>query len=143
MYTTILVPIDLDEDELTQKALLSAVKLANASNAKLHLFHALPDASAFMSAYSFGIKKFENEAVVNANEKLQAIMKKIVDVPAERISCSVSFGTPRDEVLLLAEDIAADLIVIGSRRPNVKTYLLGSNAAAIVRHAKTSVLVVR
>ena len=36
-----------------------------------------------------------------------------------------------------------DLIIIGSRRPSVKTYLLGSNAAAIVRHANISVMVVR
>lgn len=142
MYTTILVPIDLDEDELTQKALRHAVQLAKASDATLHLFHALPDASAFMSAYSFGIKEFENEAVVKANEKLKAIMAKI-DLPAERLGYSVSFGTPRDETLQLAAEIDADLIVIGSRRPDVKTYLLGSNAAAIVRHATTTVLVVR
>lgn len=142
MYTTILVPIDLDEDELTQNALLHAVQLAKASGATLHLFHALPDASAFLSAYSFGIKEFENEAVVKANEKLKAIKEKI-DLPAERLGHSVSFGTPRDETLALAQEIGADLIVIGSRRPDVKTYLLGSNAAAIVRHASTSVLVVR
>ncbi|AUH00028.1 universal stress protein [Pectobacteriaceae bacterium CE70] len=142
MYKTILVPIDLEEEELTQKALSHAVMLAKIAGATLHLFHALPDASAFMSAYSFGIKEFENEAVVKADEKLHAIIKTI-DLPPERLSHSLSFGTPRDEVLELADEIEADLIVVGSRRPNVKTYLLGSNAAAIVRHAKTTVLVVR
>ncbi len=142
MYTTILVPIDLEEDELTQNALQHAVPLAKASGASLHLFHALPDASAFMSAYSFGIKEFENEAVVKANEKLKALVAKI-DLPAECLHYSVSFGSPRDETLQIAQEIGADLIVVGSRRPNVKTYLLGSNAAAIVRHAATTVLVVR
>ncbi|ATA23573.1 universal stress protein [Brenneria goodwinii] len=142
MYKTILVPVDIEEDELTKNALIHVVKLAKASDATVHLFHALPDASAFLSAYSFGIKEFENEAVVEANEKLKDLIKTI-DLPASRLSFSVSFGTPRDEVLQLAEEINADLIVVGSRRPDVKTYLLGSNAAAIVRHAKTSVLVVR
>ncbi|VDZ64485.1 Universal stress protein F [Serratia odorifera] len=66
-----------------------------------------------------------------------------MDIPLERLAYTISFGSPRDEVLQLAEEIDADLIVIGSRRPSVKTYLLGSNAAAIVRHAKTSVMVIR
>ncbi|RLM17718.1 universal stress protein [Brenneria alni] len=142
MYTTILVPVDIEEDELTRNALIHVVRLAKMSGATVHLFHALPDASAFLSAYSFGIKEFENEAVVKANDELKALIKTI-DLPPSRLSFSVSFGTPRDEVLLLAEELNADLIVVGSRRPDVKTYLLGSNAAAIVRHAKTSVLVVR
>ncbi|KAA8997432.1 universal stress protein [Affinibrenneria salicis] len=142
MYKTILVPIDLNEEELTGNALAYAVDLAKLSGAQVHLFHALPDASAFASAYSFGIKEFENEAVVDADKKLKKWLDTI-DLPTEQLSYSVSFGTPRDEVLTLAAEIEADLIVIGSRRPNVKTYLLGSNAAAIVRHAKTSVLVVR
>ncbi|MDR8241073.1 universal stress protein UspG, partial [Acinetobacter baumannii] len=36
-----------------------------------------------------------------------------------------------------------DVIVIGSRKPGISTHLLGSNAAAVVRHAECSVLVVR
>lgn len=142
MYSMILVPVDIEETELTDNALAHAIKLAKLSGAKMHLFHALPDASAFMTAYSFGIKEFENQAVVKAEEKLEALVKQI-DLPGEALSYSVSFGVPRDEALSLADELNADLIIIGSRRPSVKTYLLGSNAAAIVRHARTSVLVVR
>lgn len=142
MYNMILVPVDIGEEVLTQKALGQVEFLAKTTGAKVHLFHALPDASAFTTAYSFGIKAFENQAVVKAEEELKIIMAGL-DIPTERLSFSVSFGTPRDEALSIADEINADLIIIGSRRPNVKTYLLGSNAAAIVRHAKVSVLVVR
>jgi universal stress protein G len=142
MYKTILVPVDLAEDVLTEHALEHVVYLAKLSGAKVHFFHALPDASAFVTAYSFGIKEFENQAEVKAVEGLKKLMAEI-DLPLERLSYTISFGSPRDEVLQLAEEIEADLIVIGSRRPSVKTYLLGSNAAAIVRHAKISVMVVR
>lgn len=142
MYKTILVPVDISEDVLTEHALKHVEYLAKMSGAKVHFFHALPDASAFVTAYSFGIKEFENQAEVAAIEGLKKIMAEI-DLPLERLAYTISFGSPRDEVLLLAEEIEADLIVIGSRRPSVKTYLLGSNAAAIVRHAKTSVMVVR
>jgi nucleotide-binding universal stress UspA family protein len=37
----------------------------------------------------------------------------------------------------------ADLIAVGSHRPVMSDYLLGSNAKTIVRHALCSVLVVR
>ena len=33
--------------------------------------------------------------------------------------------------------------MIGSRKPGISTHLLGSNAEAILRYAKTPVLVVR
>ena len=42
-----------------------------------------------------------------------------------------------------ASDWNADLIVVGSHRPVMSDYLLGSNAKTIVRHAQCSVLVVR
>ncbi|AHG18495.1 universal stress protein [Chania multitudinisentens RB-25] len=142
MYKTILVPVDISEDVLTEHALKHVEYLAKMSGAKVHFFHALPDASAFVTAYSFGIKEFENQAEVKAIEGLKKIMAEI-DLPLENLAYTISFGSPRDEVLQLAEEIEADLIVIGSRRPSVKTYLLGSNAAAIVRHAKISVMVVR
>jgi len=46
-------------------------------------------------------------------------------------------------VLEEAEACKADLIVMGSHRPAMATYLLGSNAARIVRHAPCSVMVLR
>ena len=47
------------------------------------------------------------------------------------------------EILAVAEEAEADLIVVGSHRPAMKDYLLGTNAARIVRHARCSVLVAR
>ena len=64
-------------------------------------------------------------------------------LPAERVSAVVRFGSVYNEVLDEAEKTGADLVVVGSHRPTMATYLLGSNASTIVRHAKCSVLVVR
>ena len=52
-------------------------------------------------------------------------------------------GTVYEMVLLTAKEIDADLIIIASHRPELKDYLLGPNAARVVRHANCSVLVVR
>ena len=46
-------------------------------------------------------------------------------------------------ILGVAEEAGADLVVIGSHRPALKDFLLGTNAARVVRLARCSVLVVR
>lgn len=53
MYNTILVPVDISENILTDNALKHALYLAKMSNAKIHLFHAIPDISRFSMSYSY------------------------------------------------------------------------------------------
>ncbi|MFN6884873.1 universal stress protein, partial [Proteus mirabilis] len=50
MYKTILVPIDIVEEELTSKAVRHAVYLAKETGANLHLIHVLPISSAIINA---------------------------------------------------------------------------------------------
>ena len=45
--------------------------------------------------------------------------------------------------VLADDDASADLIIVASARPSLKDYLLGPNAARVVRHFNNSVLVVR
>jgi nucleotide-binding universal stress UspA family protein len=47
------------------------------------------------------------------------------------------------EILGAAEEAGADLIVVGSYRPAMRDYLLGTNASRVVRHTDCSVLVAR
>ena len=61
----------------------------------------------------------------------------------ERLSVAVASGGVYHELLREATEWGADLIVVGSHRPVMSDYLLGSNAKTIVRHAQCSVLVVR
>lgn len=145
MYKTILVPVDVTEDELTTKALEHAVFIAKREGAKLHLFHAIPDISRFSISYSYHydmLSSFASKAIERVQEQLQELANSI-DLPKEQIEFSAEFGSARDKVLALAEKISADLIIVGSRRPSISTHLLGSNASAIVAYAKQSVLVVR
>ncbi|AOM39815.1 universal stress protein [Xenorhabdus hominickii] len=145
MYNTILVPIDISEDPLTDNALNHAKYLAKISNAKVHLFHSVPDISRFSVSYSYHydlLSAFAKKAVSNSEEELKKVVEKI-DLPKDKISFSVAFGSPRDKVLSIAHEIGADLIIVGSRRPDISTHLLGSNASSIVAYADISVLVVR
>jgi nucleotide-binding universal stress UspA family protein len=85
---------------------------------------------------------FDTEQQRDAEEKLAAVAAEI-PLPQERVSAVVTMGSVYGDVLAEAENTATDLIVVGSHRPSMATYLIGSNAARIVRHAKCSVLVVR
>ncbi|EPL6456004.1 MULTISPECIES: universal stress protein [Providencia] len=142
MYKMILVPVDLTEEELTSSAVHYAVSLAKESGAKVHLIHVLPISSAIINAYALGYMEIKDRATVKAEEDMKMLMDTI-DLPHEDVSYTITFGSPRDEVNNTAKDISADIIVVGSRRPNITTHLLGSTAAGIVRYAETSVLVVR
>ena len=64
-------------------------------------------------------------------------------IDAARISSVVRQGGIYHEILEEAAAIKADLIVMTSHRPAMRTYFLGSNAGHVVRYAKCSVLVVR
>ena len=62
------------------------------------------------------------------------------DIP---VQCVVGHGTIYEEILRAAKECKADLIVMASHRPELQDYLLGPNAARVVRHANCSVMVIR
>lgn len=141
MYKKILVPVDLGESEMTQLALDAAVALAkSAPDAQLRLVNVQPLVPVAFIDYI--PPNFDEEMREAAEKDLAAIADKI-ELRGAKPSTIVRFGAVYPEVLAEAEDWGADLIVVGSHRPTMATYLLGSNAKTIVRHAKCSVLVVR
>jgi nucleotide-binding universal stress UspA family protein len=140
MFKKILVPIDLTEPELTKTGIDEAVALAKSNDADLRLVNVqtmVPVAFIDYVPPNFDVQLRET------TEKELADTMKAIDYPQHRISGIVRLGTIYSEVLAEAEQWAADLIVICSHRPTMATYLIGSNAKTIVRHAKCSVLVVR
>jgi nucleotide-binding universal stress UspA family protein len=141
MYKKILVPVDLGEPEMTQLALDAALALAKIDGeARLRLVNVQPLVPVAFIDYI--PPNFDEEMREAAEKDLADVSAKVV-LPRERASSTVRFGAVYPEVLAEAEDWGADLIVLGSHRPTMATYLLGSNAKTIVRHAKCSVLVVR
>ena len=76
-------------------------------------------------------------------EESVAKLAKDSGFDSTRLTTVVRQGGIYHEVLEEAELMGADLIVMVSHRPALKTYFLGSNAGHVVRYAKCSVLVVR
>ncbi len=141
MYKKILVAVDISEADVMQLALDAAVALAKVEpNAQLRLINVQPLVPVAFIDY---IPPNFDEEMREATEKDLAALRGKIALPAERVSSIVRFGAVYPEVLAEAEEWGADLLVVGSHRPTMATYLLGSNAKTIVRHAKCSVLVVR
>jgi nucleotide-binding universal stress UspA family protein len=70
-------------------------------------------------------------------------MQAIVKSTGIEMEVDIRIGHPSRTILEVAEEKAADLIIIASHQPGLQDYFLGSTAAKVVRHAKCSVLVVR
>jgi nucleotide-binding universal stress UspA family protein len=140
MFKTILVPVDVNDIETAEPALAEALVIAQSSDASLRLIHVRSEIPH--SIMEFVPPHFDAKQFQNCENKL-ADLAAGLSVPEDRVSTVVAMGSVRHEVLKEAERIGADLIVVGAHRPSNLMYLLGSSAAAIVRHASCSVLVVR
>ena len=88
---------------------------------------------------SYFDKRFENESQTAAEVELTAAIAR-AGITAQH---HVLRGKIYDRVIQQAVKLGADLILIGAHQPQLQDYLLGPNAARIVRHAKQSVMVLR
>ena len=85
---------------------------------------------------------FEEKSLIEAAQQLDGFIAK--NIPSEIVSRAVvANGTVYEEILKAAKETKCDFIVMASHRPELKDYLLGPNAARVVRHANCSVLVIR
>ena len=141
MYRDILLAVDLVNADTQLKAVSTAVKLAETFGARLHVITVVPDYGMSIVGGYF-TKDHERQALEHANETLHAFVAE--HVPKEiKLQHIVGHGTIYQEILRYAADTGCDLIVMASHRPELGDYLLGPNAARVVRHAGCSVMVVR
>ena len=140
MFKQILVPVDLADTDLAKSAIETAVSLANASGGSVRLLNVLATTPVMLAEYV--PPDFDAQQRQSAEEALTIIAKES-GLNRGRMGTAVRQGGIYHEVLEEAKEIGADLIVMSSHRPGMKTYFLGSNAGHVVRYASCSVLVVR
>jgi nucleotide-binding universal stress UspA family protein len=140
MFTQILVPVDLADADLAKSAIETAVSLARASGGSVRLLNVLAMTPVMLAEYV--PPDFDAQQRQSAEEAL-AIIANEAGSERGHITTVVRQGGVYHEVLEEAKAMPADLIVMSSHRPAMKTYFLGSNAGHVVRYARCSVLVVR
>lgn len=141
MFKSILLPIDLSAEASWTKAAPLAVKMAKDDGIPLHVATVIPDFGASMVSQYFE-PGFEKQALHRTGEELSTWVAEHVPDGIDA-HAHVLHGSVYDEIMKAADTLGVDAIVMGSHRPELKDYLLGPNAARVVRHANQSVFVVR
>lgn len=139
MAKTVLLAVDLNAPAQNAATLAAALGLLDGGT--LHAVSVMPD-FGLPSVGAYFRQDFEKEALAAFGRSLAEWVEG--NVPADvSVRPHVLHGTIYDEILRAAERVSADVIVIGAHRPELSDYLLGPNAARVVRHARCSVYVVR
>jgi len=143
MSNSVLCAVDISQPKIETGVLKTAVKLAAMNGAKLDVITVVPDFGMSMVG-SFFEAGHTDKAIANAKEALNAFVKEVLGAEANAdVRHIVAMGSAYEEILKIAKKAGSDLIVIGAHKPDFKDYLLGPNAARVVRHSDCSVYVVR
>ncbi|WP_298934958.1 universal stress protein [uncultured Ruegeria sp.] len=143
MTSSVLCAIDISNGDLDAPVLKRAAALADLDGAQLDVVTVLPD---FGESWVSGFFQpdFHDKALEEAQNNLTKMCTATLGADRnEKIRHVVATGTAYQEILKTAESAGSDLIVIGAHKPDLKDYLLGPNAARVVRHSTVSVYVVR
>ncbi len=139
-FKNILATVDLGDPEASKMVLNAALELLHEGD-ELSVVCVVPDYGMSVVG-SFFPEGFEHKAIEKATEDLHAFTASVVP-EGIKVRHIIGHGHVYDEIIEAANKIDCDVIVIGSHRPKLRDYLLGPNAAQIVRHSTRSVLVVR
>jgi universal stress protein A len=140
-YQMILAALDFSEGG--GLAVRRARELARHYQAELHVLHIVefipPVDTSFGTLSPFEVDL--TDQMVDASKTRLAELAKSLDLPEDR--CLVVVGSPKQEIIRVAEDLGADLIVVGTHGRHGLGLLLGSTASSVVNHSKCDVLTVR
>jgi len=139
-YQHILLALDFSPEADT--VLERALELARQNNARLSIIHVVEYTSA-MYAGDIPLPEdldIDQNLAEQAREKLRALtdQREIPDTTSK-----VEIGIPKREIVRVAGETQADLIVIGSHGRHGLQLLLGSTANGVLHLAKCDVLAVR
>ncbi len=136
MYAKILVPVDLSNADKAERMVRKAEALLD-QGGQIVLMNVVEDLPNYL-AIDVPMDIIEN-AVRDAKSQLAVLKEKSARIS----STEIRSGAPAREILAVAEEAGADLIIIASHTPDFTNYFIGATADRVVRHAKCSVLVDR
>ena len=132
-----------DGSEEAELATRAAVELANSTSSELHLVHVklIPITPPYPEVLDW--REDLEYAEGEARELLDVQVKMVEDAGGTVAGVHLREELPSEEIVALAEELGACLIVVGSRdRGRIRRALAGSVSDWVVRHARCSVLVV-
>jgi nucleotide-binding universal stress UspA family protein len=137
MYENILLPVDGSEG--SERAEEFALELAERYGGEVHLFHVVDTRLVSEPALS-SMELVTDDAEAAAMELLDEIEERATDRNLE-VSSRCCHGTPHDEIIEYADDIDADVIVMGYQGQSHEERI-GSVVDRVLRQTDRPVLAV-
>ena len=144
MFSTIVV--GTDGSDTAAKAVATAVDLAGRSGATLHLVSAYREPRASVAVATAGASAAADPAATGAVLKSasEEILKEAATAAGEvPVEIHAVAGSPVDVLLGVADQIGADLIVVGSKGMKGARRIIGSVPNSVAHRAGVHVLVVK
>ena len=141
MFKKLLLAVDVNDPEGSERCTQAAVAMADHEGAELHVLNVVPDDG--MSLVSASLSP---DHKADASEAAASLLDKWVaaHVPGSIVTqIHTARGTVYDQIIRMAKDLEVDGIFVGAHRPELRDYLIGPNAARVARHATQSVFVIR
>jgi len=135
MYKSILIPVAIDHEAFVTLKIETARKML-APGGKITLLTVLEQIPGFTA--EFVTVKSENHLTAKILNALKELAGDATD-----IECNVTNGKPGVRITQVAQEMGADLIIVGAHHPSAMDYFLGSTAARVARRAPCSVLIQR
>ena len=140
-YQHILMAVDFSEHG--KRVAEKAKQMAEQNQAQLSLLHIVDNLPITDASYG-PIIPFD----VDITEELMAAAKKRLATLADELGVPedkqwLEIGSPKLEIVRIAEENNVDLIVVGSHGRHGLALLLGSTANGVLHYAKCDVLAVR
>jgi nucleotide-binding universal stress UspA family protein len=129
-----------DGSREAELAARTAADVANGTNSELHVVHVGP----FMPMLFSSMEEEPARMAREARKTLDDAVGRIEAAGGDVARAHLKVGGASEEIVALAEELGAGLIVMGNRgRGGVRRALMGSVSDSVVRHAHCPVLVVR
>jgi nucleotide-binding universal stress UspA family protein len=128
--------VGIDRSETAHSAAIAAAELAAAYRTNLHLVMCIDRTKPVnMTA---GGDAFHSDSVAEAEQFLASVK---LGLPHDSITHAVGFSSPAKMLCEEAERLDARTIVVGNRRVQGISRVLGSVASDVTRHAPCAVLI--
>lgn len=144
MYKQILIPVD--GSEVSNHAADEGFKLASVLGSGITLLYVVDTTIASIPEAESGISNIEliRQSFKEQGEKLLGTLKAGAREKGLEAEGLIAEGDVHDEIIRVADEKKADLIIMGTHgRRGFNRLLLGSVAESVARRARSAVLLIR
>lgn len=140
----------IDYSEYSREAARYAVTLAEKLGAHLHFLHVVEYepyiGSGFGVSFTAPLKQYISKQHEQQQQSMEEMKRFVGEFENRGVSVDylVAVGNPRVEIIRVAKEIKADLIVVGTHgRRGISQMIIGSVAEKVIRRATCPVLTVK